>query len=92
MSSYGDTDTEQGDTKSNPPVPADPQKARAAEPESISGARTWHELGSDDRELESGSRNLGEFAPLIEARDNLEPRGGAVLKCDRERPRVQGWL
>lgn len=48
----------------------------------ISGARTPRGLGSDDSEMESASRNLGEFAPLIGARDNIEPPGGAVLKCE----------
>jgi hypothetical protein len=48
----------------------------------ISGARTPHGLSSGDSEIESASRKLGGFAPLIGARDKIEPPGGAALKCE----------
>ena len=52
----------------------------------ISGARTPHGLGSDDSEMESASRNLGGSRRLSRARDNIEPPGGAVLKCEGSDP------
>jgi hypothetical protein len=34
----------------------------------------------------------GGLAPLIEARDKIEPPGGAVLKCEEEQPIAHGPL
>jgi hypothetical protein len=56
------------------------------------GARTPHGMGSDDSDIESGTRNQRGLAPLIRARDKIEPPGGAVLKWEGERPTAHGPL
>src|SRR5215831_2353252 len=54
-------------------VPAVPLNRRA-----ISGARTPHGLSSENRKMESGARRPRGLAPLIGARDNIGPPGGAL--------------